>query len=146
MEYRNAQYIEGGRINCEICHPRFGWIEFTADPNDPEQSGRDLHAEIVAAGNAAPYQEPSELETLQAWRATATCTPLQGQFALGESRWLAVEAFLDDPLTPWAMRQTVRAASIWRRNSQDIDALAYAIGLTDLEVDDLFRLAVTLNV
>jgi hypothetical protein len=32
----------------EINHPDYGWIPFTASPNDSEQLGRDLYAEAIA--------------------------------------------------------------------------------------------------
>jgi hypothetical protein len=34
MEYRNAKYLDGARIDCEINHPTYGWIPFTCDPTD----------------------------------------------------------------------------------------------------------------
>lgn len=56
MEYRNAHYNANGTIDCELNHPRFGWIPFTADENDVEEFGRAMFAAIVAAGDVAPYQ------------------------------------------------------------------------------------------
>lgn len=53
MEYRNPKYVHDGRIDCEINHPDFGWIAFTADANDPEALGSELHAQITAAGGIA---------------------------------------------------------------------------------------------
>jgi hypothetical protein len=147
--YRNARMLADGRIDCEIDHPRLGWLPFTADPEDGVEKGRDTHAQIVADGTAAPYVAPApktEAELLIEWRAQAECSPLQGQLALGEERWLRVEAILSDPATPWAMKQTIRTAQVWKRNSQDIDALAWMLGLSEVEVDDLFRLAVTITV
>lgn len=146
--YRAARMLADGRIDCEIEHPRFGWLPFTASPSDDVEAGRDTHAQIVADGAAAPYEPPAPDPEgdLMRWRASVECTPLQGQLALGETRWLRVEAILADPATPWAMRQTIRTASVWKRNSQDIDALAWMLGLTEGEVDDLFRLAVTITV
>lgn len=61
MEYRNPIYTVDGRINCEINHPEFGWIPFTADPNDVEQHGRDLFAAISKDGCISEYSEPSDL-------------------------------------------------------------------------------------
>ena len=55
MNYRNAVYIADGRIYCEIEHPEYGWIPFTADPNDVAEHGREIFARIVAEGSAAPY-------------------------------------------------------------------------------------------
>lgn len=52
---RNARFNENGTIDCDINHPRFGWIPFTADPNDVEEHGRAIHADLVANGNPAPF-------------------------------------------------------------------------------------------
>ncbi|WP_251978567.1 DUF4376 domain-containing protein [Salinicola avicenniae] len=43
---RNAD----GTIDCEIEHPDYGWIPFTASADDVEESGRQLHAAILASG------------------------------------------------------------------------------------------------
>lgn len=58
MEYRAARFTADGRIDCEVCHPRHGWIPFTADPEDSEPHGRELFAEIEANGDAAAYEPP----------------------------------------------------------------------------------------
>lgn len=41
METRNPVW-NGDVIDCEINHPIYGWIPFTASPEDPEQHGRDI--------------------------------------------------------------------------------------------------------
>lgn len=46
VEYRNPQYNASGTIDVEINHPDFGWIWFTADPNDVEPHGRQIFADI----------------------------------------------------------------------------------------------------
>lgn len=61
MDYRNEHYNEDGRIDCEINHPEFGWIPFTADPSDVEKLGRDLFAEIQAKGSPAPWAAPADI-------------------------------------------------------------------------------------
>lgn len=39
MNYRNAKYIDNeGRIDCEIEHPVYGWIPYTLDPNDTDNT------------------------------------------------------------------------------------------------------------
>ena len=60
MNYRNPRYNENGTIDCEIDHPHFGWIPFTADPNDCEEHGRVIFADIVAHGDIEPYVPPEE--------------------------------------------------------------------------------------
>lgn len=43
LKIRNATWNEDGKtFNVEIDHPAFGWIPFTATPDDPEQYGRDI--------------------------------------------------------------------------------------------------------
>lgn len=57
MLIRNPVYTSHGRIDCEIDHPVYGWIPFTADPNDVEEHGRLIHAAALEMG-PAPYVEP----------------------------------------------------------------------------------------
>ena len=44
VEIRNCVRISATRIDCEILHPVFGWIPFTADANDFEAHGRAIYA------------------------------------------------------------------------------------------------------
>lgn len=61
MQIKNIRYNQHGTIDCEIDHPQFGWIPFTADPDDCEQHGRDIYAAALAAG-PAPYEPPQDQE------------------------------------------------------------------------------------
>ena len=142
MQIRNPVYLADGRIDCEVKHPHFGWIPFTADPNDCEGHGREVHAAALAIGPAPYVAPPAPAIDPAAMR----CTPLQGKLALGETRWAQVEAFLADPATPWAMRIAITSESEWQRNSQTITELAWILQLTDDDVDGLFRIAATINV
>jgi len=58
MEIKNPQWVDSGStmIDMEINHPEFGWIPFTANPNDVEALGRALYAEAVA-GAFGPIAE-----------------------------------------------------------------------------------------
>lgn len=73
MEIRNAIYNAFGGIDCEINHPKFGWIPFTASPDDSEELGREAHAQIIAgeAGAVAPYVAPSTSSEQKASEARA---------------------------------------------------------------------------
>lgn len=75
-------------------------------------------------------------------RENMSCTPLQGKLAIGETLWSGVEAY--GATAPWAQRMIIASADRWHRNSQDIQFIGHLLGVTDLEMDDLFRLAVTL--
>jgi len=60
MQYRNPVYTIDNRINCEINHPVYGWIPFTADPNDVEEHGRKLF-EIINKDEVKQYCPPDNL-------------------------------------------------------------------------------------
>lgn len=60
MNIRNLRYNQRGTIDCEIEHPQFGWIPFTASPDDSEPLGRSIHAAAQAGeyGAIAAYVAP----------------------------------------------------------------------------------------
>jgi hypothetical protein len=57
MEFRNAVFGPNNSIECEVNHPVYGWIPFTATPDDVEEHGRAIHAAALAAG-PGPYVPP----------------------------------------------------------------------------------------
>lgn len=62
--YRNAKFLADGCIDCEIEHPKYGWIPFTLNPNDSD-AGIDAAAlfdKITEDGGAAPYVPPTAQE------------------------------------------------------------------------------------
>jgi len=79
-------------------------------------------------------------------RATMACSRLQGRLVLGESTCDALDAIANDDLTPWAMRQTIQNAIEWRRTSQAMTELGYLLGYDDAQMDDLFRIAMAVEV
>ena len=68
MQARNPTQTAGAAIDLEIDHPVYGWIPFTASPDDVEQLGRDLYQQAAAGnfGAVAPYISPPVLPTTQA--------------------------------------------------------------------------------
>jgi hypothetical protein len=60
MNYRNAQRLSSGWIDCEIEHETFGWIPFTCNPNDTgaQFDVAALHAQMEADPFTADYVEP----------------------------------------------------------------------------------------
>lgn len=61
---RNPKTNEAGNVDLEIDHPAFGWIPFTASPDDVEPHGRDLYARAMAGefGPVAEYVPPTTNE------------------------------------------------------------------------------------
>jgi len=128
MNYQNPTYNVDGSIDCEIEHPDFGWIPFTATENDPEEHGRDLFAAITDAGGIAPYVPPepdpitADQVKAEAYRRIIAICPewkqrnLTAQAAIlaekGRANWTAEElAAWDAGEAIWQQIAAVRAAS-----------------------------------
>lgn len=62
MNIRNLIYNALGTIDCEIDHPDYGWIPFTASPYDVEPLGQEIHRRALAGefGPIAAYQAPTK--------------------------------------------------------------------------------------
>lgn len=62
MHAKNPTWANAAQtlIDLEIEHPIFGWIPFTASPDDVEAHGRDLFARAAAGdfGTVAEYVPP----------------------------------------------------------------------------------------
>jgi len=89
-----------------------------------------------------PQPDPAEL--LAAERAAMVCTRQQGKLALGSTVWDSVLTMVDDPDTPWGLKVAIEDTVEWRRTDEDMQALVWAMGLSEEQADDLFRLAMTL--
>jgi hypothetical protein len=91
-----------------------------------------------------PPIAPSPVElTIEQIRASMTCTQLQGQLAIGEALWGEVTTYRDTHAS-WSERMIIDNSADWKRTGKLILLLGDMLGVTDLEMDDLFRLAVTL--
>ena len=69
MEFRNARFNQYGTIDCEINDPQFGWIPFTASPDDTYSVGHEVFE--AAKDVAEPYIPPTPEEILAAELAAA---------------------------------------------------------------------------
>lgn len=109
------------------------WVNPTFKNNVWEQnwSVKSLSSEEIA-------------QRLQQWRQSASCTPFQGRMALSDANLLtqaqsAVDAADEKTKVAWEY------ALDWNRTSPMIAALATTLGLSDSQVDDLFRAAVQIE-
>ena len=89
---------------------------------------------------AVDYTEEEIAARLEQWRQSTSCTPFQGRMALSDASLLtnaeaAVNAADDKTKTAWEY------ALIWQRSSPMISALGAALGMTDVQIDDLFKAA-----
>lgn len=106
MQVRKPKFNAVGTVDCEVEHPAFGWIPFTASPDDVEEHGRTIYAEIMNGehGEIAAYEPPPApvytREEIEVLRARAYADPVHGSdrmFAeasrmqlMGEEGWEAV--------------------------------------------------------
>ncbi|WP_404466268.1 hypothetical protein LG331_08260 [Vreelandella aquamarina] len=85
-------------------------------------------------------------QQLTAWRESATVSAFQAHQALDDAGYIEqVEAMMADPMTPVKTRRAWQMAQEFRRMSPTVLELAAAIGLTDEQVDDLFKHALTIS-
>lgn len=57
IEFRNPAFNVAGTIDVEFNHPDFGWIPFTASPDDNTEYGPAIYAEAIQ-GDVAEYVPP----------------------------------------------------------------------------------------
>ena len=118
MNYRNAQRLANGMIDCEIEHENHGWIPFTCDPNDTGAlfDTAALHATMDADPATAAYVPPTQ-EELDA--AAATAVRQQRDTLLATQ----VDPIVSNPLR-WAdlSAEQQQAWSDYRRALLDITA------------------------
>jgi len=105
MNCRNPRYNRLGTIDCEIEHPVYGWIPFTASPDDVEAHGRELHAQLLQAGEIAPYTPPAPPTTAE----LAAQARAQRDSLLVESDWTQLPDVPESTRAAWAQyRQALR--------------------------------------
>lgn len=118
MNYRNAQRLANGWIDCEIDHETYGWIPFTCDPNDTGAlfDTAALHAAMDADPETAAYVPPTQAE-LDA--AAAADVRAQRDFLLATE----VDPIVSNPLR-WADLSADQQAAwaTYRRALLDITA------------------------
>lgn len=65
MKYRNAKYVNAeGWIDCEIDHPKYGWIPYTLNPDDTDMTinNSELLDAILDDGDVEPYVAPEPID------------------------------------------------------------------------------------
>lgn len=55
MNIRKPKYNQRGTIDCEVQHPDYGWIPFTASPDDVEGVGKDIYMKCMEL-EVEPYE------------------------------------------------------------------------------------------
>ena len=139
MLIRNLQYAnaEGTLIDIEIEHPTYGWIPFTASPDDVEEYGRVIYQEAKEGklGDIAPYVEPEPLPEPK----VNVVTMRQARLQLLDMGLLDnVEAMISENRA-WQIEWEY--ASEVKRDNPIIGAMVEALSLTEEQLDDFFKQA-----
>jgi hypothetical protein len=134
LDFRNPVFNAAGTIDLEIDSPQFGWIPFTASPNDTTDYGREIYAEAIA-GTVAPYVAPVIVPTVP-----DSVSARQFHVQLGK-------AGLRDQVAGWVAAQTVEVQDAYQysgtfvRAEPMMQAGFTALGFTIAQIDAFFTAA-----
>lgn len=131
MNIRNAAFNRFGTIDCEIEHPKFGWIPFTASPDDPEKLGKDIHAAAIA-GTVASYVAPQPVTVIPS---TVSSRQFKLQLEI-QGLTLAVETWVASQ--PKLIRIAYDNSGAFDRNEPMLQAGFKALGFTEAALDAFY--------
>jgi hypothetical protein len=101
VQTRDAAFNQFGTIDCEMLHPEFGWMPFTASPEDPEELGRQIFAALKdQATPLVPPPPPTEAEIAAAQRAAAEAARAQAYAAEADPLFFKAQRG-EVPLQDW---------------------------------------------
>lgn len=146
MEFRNAKFTGDGRIDIEVNHPVYGWIPYTADASDSDETCRDLHAKAMESGNVAPHEPPSAEDARSAMPSLTARQLRLGLIANGimpSQVQSVLEAMPEGPSRESALVEWEYASS-FERTHPLIASVSAGLSLTDEQVDAMWMKAVSL--
>lgn len=106
---------------------------------------QSIKAYLAALAATPPDPAMVQARELAARRRLMVCSPLQGRITLGEAACAQIDALAADPATPFAVRETIKMASEWRRTSATMEALGALLGYSPEAMDALFEQAMTIT-
>jgi hypothetical protein len=119
------------------------WIYRVADQAriHPDHPDYQDYLAWVAGGNTPLPPSPEQLAEV---RGHLECSDIQGLLAIEQAGLAAAfDAWATDPARTFADRAFLRA-TVWKRTNPILCAAAAELGLTDAQLDDLFRQAAAL--
>lgn len=133
-----------------VCLADYGRLKMGAIVPETSELYADVEAWIAdgnTLGEFDGYPEiPMTEDQLQDWRDSAVVSAFQAHQALDDAGLMDhVEAIMTHPDTPAKTKRAWTMAQEFRRKSPTVIGLAGALDLTDVQVDDLFRHAATIE-
>ena len=127
---RNPKYVESGMIDIEIEHPTYGWLPFTASPDDSETLGRELHAAALAGkfGAISAYIAPIPTAEEQKAVIQAQIDSLERQQLMPRiTREALLGIILQQSIVPGLTESQLYATDINYRKLKDLDVSIVAL-------------------
>jgi hypothetical protein len=116
-----------------------GWV--TAETPPPEGIAQ-WNGNGWTVLDERPVPDPAVV--LAQERAEMTCSRAQGKTVIGSDIWDQVIVLAEDMQTPWGLKVVIYDTYVWNRLDPNMDALIWAMNLTQEQADDLFRAAMDL--
>lgn len=132
FEIRNVQFNAAGTVDVEWNHPQFGWIPFTASPDDYMPHGRAIYEQALQ-GAVAPYVVPSPTpEQREAAAGALIQSHLDAQArSMGYESIATAVTYADEPAVPRFQieGQALRAwrSVVWATGYQLLDEVKAGI-------------------
>lgn len=104
----------------------------------------DLESEQWTDPRTEADHADAAADALALWRASASCSRMQGTLVLGEARWANVLEYRNATGTTWSEIVVIDDARDWFRNSETIQLFGWLLNLTPTEIDALFVSAATI--
>lgn len=141
MSIQTIQYTSAEKTAIQVTQTDGG--QYTAPWPCRTWHAEEIQAWLDAGNPIAPApEEPSPLEQ---WRASTVVSVFQAKAALSQAGYLEdVKAYMADPDTDPITVLAWETATEFRRNSPTVNELAGVLALSDDQVDDLFRFALTI--
>ena len=145
LKITNPVWTQHGSIDVIWDHPDYGPIPYTVMDRSGEDEMQSIWDNLIAGdyGEILPYTPDPDAE-LEQERSNMVVSRFQAKAALtlaGLMPQVEEKIATADPLVQLAWAEAVE----FKRNSPSILLLADLLDLSDLEVDDLFRTAMTIK-
>ena len=135
-------------------HPDHGYWQATSDVSDAIRDGYPSGTEEIPLkpdnlyewnGSKWVHAPPSDADMLEAERQAMQCSRFQAKAALQQiGRLNEVREHVEENADEFVALAWVEAGTFWR-NSPTIKTIGAAIGLSETEIDDLFRQAMQIR-